>query len=387
MGRFAHSHDHALAKQIVEKLAKFPNVAEEALVTENEYAELGAFLSRDSAWFLRCSDAAQRGVSKRLLRRITAMGTLGAGPPDWFGRFGRRKLAQFQRHGCVEFGQLITRATCDRIRRALAEHPVYNAHIAGVGDGVPRFIGDPQDPAERYQFGAYAEDVIASIPEVRAIAEDDRLLRFLAAFFQSPPVLRDFHLWWSFPSSDRFGPAPHAGQQFHRDYRALQDVQFFVCLKDMPGEDGAHHYLCGTHDEGAYAALTGVADRDAIQTVFYPPGDGYGQDDVWIGRHRQQAFIPVRAGRAFAIDAMGLHRGIPPKQEPRLIMSARFSASGAEAALVEARASGRRFGLRDFAFHSYDLKVPPKGNATPKPAESSYTPSLNKPFAAAGIDN
>jgi hypothetical protein len=371
MGFFAHSRGHIRAREIIEKLAAFPNSAEETVAVENEYAELGAFLSRDAPTFLRDADAAQRRVAKRLLREITAMATVGAGSPDWFGRFSRRKVTQFEKFGCIEFGRLISRAVGDRICRALADQPVYNAHIAGVSDGIPRRIGDARDPAERYQFGSYKEDVIASIPEVRAIAEDDRLLRFLAAFFKSPPALRDFHLWWSFPSSDRFGPAPHAGQQFHRDYRALQDVQFFVCLKDMPDMDGAHHYLCGTHNERAYTDLTGVTDQDAIRTIFYPSGDGYGQDDIWVGRHRQQSMIPVRSGYAFAIDAMGLHRGIPPKREPRLMMSARFSASGAEATLVEAKASGRRFGLRDFAFHSYDLKGPQGDNDARKPAIST----------------
>ena len=125
----------------------------------------------------------------------------------------------------------------------------------------------------------------------------------------------------------------------------------------MPEDDGAHHYLCGTHDEAAFAATTGKHDPEILSLIFHPAGDGYGQDGRWIETINQQQIISMRRGHAFAIDAMGLHRGIPPQKAPRLVMSAAFSGSGAEATLVEAKQSRHRFPFREFVFRSYAAKM------------------------------
>ena len=159
-GIFLHSPDHQVALQLVRKLAKDPDEADETRIVEKHYDELGAWLSRDDYRFVRDADAAERRLAKRLLRRVTAPAVKRVPSAAWFGQFGRARLNKFREDGCVTFGRFITAEQCKRIVDALAGAPVYNAHIAGVSDGVPRRIGDANDPADRFQPGSYKEEFI-----------------------------------------------------------------------------------------------------------------------------------------------------------------------------------------------------------------------------------
>jgi hypothetical protein len=350
--RFHPSHKHVKAKQVILGLSALSEALDgdvfEAVrfrVLEHLYGEMAAFLLREDYTFVRNSTHVQRRLAKELLRLVVRQAF-----PEFFtfpdltsSQFSAARLAHFRANGIGTFGRYVGTSEYDDILQYLEEHPVYNAHIAGCSDSVPRHIGSKDDAAESYQFGAYAEPVIARLPHIEKIVLNADLLAFLKAYFGVPAVLRDLHLWWSFPLPTKFGPQPHAGQQFHRDYRAIQDIQFFVCLSEMPTVDGAHEYFMGTHDEAAFShGLEGrlssepASVQDLVQRVFYPPGDGYGQDEGWATMLAPSLLqVPMRAGHCLMIDTMGLHRGVPPRLQPRLMLSARFCSSGSEGVICE----------------------------------------------------
>ena len=286
--------------------------------------------------------AAKNAVRATVLKRFPEF----SGKPELCSnQFGESKLNEFKEKGIAAFGQYITESERADILRYLAARPVYNAHIAGCSDFNPRWIGNAEDPAEAYQFGSYAEDVIAQMPHVTKMALNPAVLNFLKGYFGVPPLLLDCHLWWAFPKPGRFGPVAYAGQGFHRDFRSLQDIQFFTCLVDMPGDDGAHEYFAGTHDDQVFvkqlprhAGLKNLSKEEALRLVFFPPGDGYGTqpgNEAWDAKWTEVLGnslirVPIRAGHCFMIDTMGLHRGVPPKLARRLIFSARYSTQGIE---------------------------------------------------------
>jgi hypothetical protein len=286
-------------------------------------------------------------------------------------QFGDSQLAEFSERGIAAFGQYLDEDELADVFRYLARHPVFNAHIAGASDLIPRRIGDPEDPAEAYQFGAYAEHIIAGMPHVTKMALNPVVLNFVSAYFGVRPLLLDVHLWWSFPAPGKFGPFAYAGQGFHRDFRSLQDIQFFVCLTDLPGDEGAHEYFAGTHDERMFArqlqrheTLKNLPKEQALRLVFFPSDDGYGERpgeeaarSKWIEMLGASLVgIPMRAGHCFMIDTMGLHRGAPPKVSRRLMFSARFSASGAEPAPSD-RTRPELAPQTGFDEHSYALSA------------------------------
>jgi hypothetical protein len=227
---FQHSPDHNLAKQIISEIASGQSTLDEDRALRENFDEITAYVTREEHSFLRGATHAERRVFKSFLRKVVtaAFPELMRDRSPRFGQFGPSQLRAFRDTGSVSFGRYIDRATCHSLREAVSSLPVFNAHIAVVSDGIPRRCEDSLDPAEKFQFGSYAEDTIATLPYIGAFVFNEKLLAFLTAYFGVPPVLRDLHLWWSFPQSTKFGPFAHAGQQFHRDFRALQDVQFFA---------------------------------------------------------------------------------------------------------------------------------------------------------------
>jgi Phytanoyl-CoA dioxygenase (PhyH) len=376
----ASSPDRPAAREIVAQLAglgdaedqeQYAAVRDAALTRDT--GEIAAFVGRDDYHFVRGASFSERAAVKDLLRNLVnrTFPDFAAQPQLQSNTFGASELEEFRAKGIAAFGQYIAASECAEILAYLSKHPVYNAHIAACSDRIPRRIGDPQDPAEAYQFGAYAEHVIAKVPHVAKLATNSALLRFLKSYFGVTSVLRDVHLWWSFPAPDRFGPQPYAGQGFHRDFRSLQDIQFFVCLTDLPDDDGAHEYFAGTHDEGVFArqmrqhpALKDLPESEVMRRVFFPPVDGYGTQpgDETFDRAWSEILgdclvrVPIRAGDCFMIDTMGLHRGVPPKRARRLMFSARFTAAGAEVALGK-QAESAPAAREELTEHAYTLSA------------------------------
>jgi hypothetical protein len=364
MPDFASSPERAKGRKMIAALAGLYEALEhdafedvQSRIQSSPDYELVSLVNRYDMDFMRNASFSERAIVKSLLRRsvIDAFPEFSPTPVLRSEFFGPAQFETFKKQGVVSIGEYINQEQRNDILRYLHDHPVYNAHIAGCGDQKPRYIDDPADPADVYQFGAYAEEAIAAMPHVARIALNPDALDLLQNYFGVPPVLLDLHLWWSFPKPGKHGPQPFAGQGFHRDFRSLQDVQFFTCLSDLQDDDGAHEYFAGTHDDRVFVEQLNRCDRlkelppsEALNRVFFPVGDGYGrypgdvdQDEDWtVTLGPTLIRIPMRAGHSFMVDTMGLHRGVPPVRQRRLVFSARFTATGGETAIAERRRSG-----------------------------------------------
>lgn len=348
--------------ELVEVLDEESFAAVRDLLLRRQFEELAAFVTRDGPHFVRNASFGERKACKALLREIISQTfpefDQGCTLTEPFGPEAQKK---FKETGVVAFPELITEQQRQDLFDYLMLNPVYNAHIAGCSDGQPRWIGDNSDPAELYQFGAYAEETIAQAPHVLDIAFNPALHNFVKSYFGLTPTLRDLHLWWSFPNPEKFGPQPFAGQQFHRDYRSLQDVQFFICLSDSEDDDGRHEYFTGTHDPvifsrqlDRFSGLNDMPADEVLQAVFFPPGDGYGRDEHWSQTLSPcLETIPIRARHGFMIDTMGLHRGVPPTRRRRMVMSVRLTGAGAGGAIYKRTHGGEPISELDYVQSDY----------------------------------
>jgi len=105
-----------------------------------------------------------------------------------------------------------------------------------------------------------------------------------------------------------------------------------VYLTDTTTETGAHSFLPGTQRVESCEPLMrrkaeelGIDYKTIRATVFEAPNDCYGNDDLYEAVFGEiKLTVEGPAGLAFLEDNSGLHKGIPPRSEPRLCFWARF---------------------------------------------------------------
>ncbi|KAF3998146.1 hypothetical protein [Glaciimonas immobilis] len=112
-------------------------------------------------------------------------------------------------------------------------------------------------------------------------------------------------LRWSFPNIETGSGL----QAFHRDYDDWRFIKVFVYLTDVDNDSGPHVFVQGTHHEHCAMRLRGYGDAKIMEA--------YGEDKI--------VSITGTAGFGFAVDTHGIHKGIVPRQRPRLLLQIQYS--------------------------------------------------------------
>ena len=110
--------------------------------------------------------------------------------------------------------------------------------------------------------------------------------------------------WWSFPSEDLAGP-----QQCHRDYESMNFVKVFVYLTDVDQENGPHEYIKGSHK------INKLYDRKRFSNETIK--ENFIQD--------KRLSILGKKGTTFIANTFGIHKGLNPQKNKRLVLVYLFS--------------------------------------------------------------
>ena len=148
------------------------------------------------------------------------------------------------------------------------------------------------------------EDVI-NCPHILELANSQFLLELAARYLGCKPTISTLTLRWSFPRRDGVENL----QRFHRDADDWRFFKVFVYLTDVDEHSGPHVCVKQTHWAKRSLRLQYYTDEEIIAT--------YGTDRLML--------FTGNAGFGFAVDTAGVHKGLAPQKQARLMLMIQYS--------------------------------------------------------------
>ncbi len=244
-------------------------------------------------------------VQKRLRKWVAA--SLAAyirwrrGPiidPDGPSAAGRYALTSLLR-----FGYAPLQALLDPHQVAAIHSYLKDKILVDRDDAANRFVIDAV-PAG-VTIADYLRSDILACPHVLELANRTDLLQLAASYIGCKPTVSALLLRWSFPGE---GPGENV-QAFHRDADDWRFVKIFVYLTDVDPGAGPHVYVRSSHHLQGKVRLKSFSD-DAVARRFGP-------DMLTV--------VTGAAGFGFAADTYGVHKGMVPRERPRLMLQIQYS--------------------------------------------------------------
>lgn len=224
--------------------------------------------------------------------------------------------------GCVSLGALLTEDQAAETRAYFQGRPAYPGHTKFNAHGAASCRWD--DPSPNVAQTSYESADIFAAPHVLDLILNPMLQAAAQSYLNVTPTLYAVNAFWSLPN--RSNPVYNT-QTGHRDLEMLRTFSVFIFLTpQMHTEDGAHVYVPGSHHpqrfkEQFIARGANPTDQD-VDAFFQVDGADWtiydGLDDSY------KAFFTGPAGTGFVTDPYGLHVGMQPISEPRLVLWLRW---------------------------------------------------------------
>ena len=136
-------------------------------------------------------------------------------------------------------------------------------------------------------------------------ANNENLINLLKSYFNCNFSLDWAWAWWSFKNHEE----NHGPQNFHRDYESLNFVKVFIYLTDVTDEKhGCHEFILGSAQKNMFYKRERFNEKD-IKSEF--------KDNI--------KKIYGHKGKTFIVDTYGIHRGLRPVTDDRLVMVLMYS--------------------------------------------------------------
>ncbi len=163
----------------------------------------------------------------------------------------------------------------------------------------------PADAPRETHVGYFSNEQVANAPHCLRLANDPQILDAVATVLGAKPTISYMAAWWSMAGRGK----PEHAEMFHRDVDDLRFVKLFVYLTDVTSTSGPHMFVRASHKSEELSERIRYAD-EAVENVFP-------KEDILT--------LTGSAGTMFLENTFGLHRGIPPSHEPRLIFQVLYS--------------------------------------------------------------
>lgn len=199
-----------------------------------------------------------------------------------------------EREGIQRLPALLTAQQVGEVRAFLADKPLadrYRRNGAFTADTIP---------AETH-IAHYSTETVLDCPHVLQAATDPAILDMVEGCLGARPVISGLRLWWSSPSQG----AEHV-ELFHRDVDDLRFVKLFIYLSDVGEGTGPHVYVPGSHCDERLTQIRRFTEEEVAE----------------IG---EPMTITGPAGTTFLANTYGIHRGLPPRDGPRLAFQALYT--------------------------------------------------------------
>ena len=208
---------------------------------------------------------------------------------------------QLKQDGFVPLPDLISIQQVSELRAYFADLPAHDPYRPELGN-----FRAPQDVPPQTHVSHYSDEAIVSAPHIFKIANDARVLSIVENFLGCKPTLAAIRVWWSTPSTSR---EPEHAENFHRDIDDLRFIKLFIYLTDVDEYSGPHIYATGSHRKNVLTSVGRFPDQEVEAAV--------GKDSI--------VQFTGPAGTCFLENTFGLHRGLPPTKQARLILQPLFA--------------------------------------------------------------
>ena len=217
------------------------------------------------------------------------------------------EISQFRKDGILIFEQLVPQETVAKIREYLKEKSVYNWVDADFGgkEKTPLKLEDVQITKQTKL--KYFDADIANCKEIVEIANSEKILALVSAYFGCKPTIATMSSWWTKAGSD--ASEKFYDDMFHRDVDDYKFVKLFVYLNDVGAESGAHCFVKGSHISKKLTERRILTDADIAQN--------FDAKDCLP--------LPAKAGTGILEDTWGIHRALPCVKGERLLLHILYS--------------------------------------------------------------
>lgn len=164
----------------------------------------------------------------------------------------------------------------------------------------------PDDAPPKTHVAQFQQADIAKMPHIMDIANNPRVIDAVTDFLGCKPTISLFLAWWSLPAHD----GAQEAENFHRDYDDFRFAKLFLYLCDVTQDNGPHVFVKGSLNSDKLFARKRYTDSEVLSS--FPNRDDH-------------LTLTGTEGTAFVESTFGLHRGVPPKSKPRLIMQVLYT--------------------------------------------------------------
>jgi len=161
------------------------------------------------------------------------------------------------------------------------------------------------------------QSTIISIPEVRELSNDHKLLSIVRDYLGAEPIQTQASSWWS-ANVNKLEQAK-AAQKFHQDRTYKKFVKLFLYLTDVTKENGCHVYVPYSMPNHFRLRKGGVQ----------PPKNRLSErvSDEYIEKNYDEiVYLTGPMGTMNLVDTQGWHKGnVPRRGQYRLLIQLEWS--------------------------------------------------------------
>ncbi len=227
----------------------------------------------------------------------------------------QNRLDEFKNNGFVVLDNILSQTVARSVREEFEKiDSCFAWHVPDVEK--PLF-----SPSTRTNegYGSFKTEEVISNETLLEVLLNEEVLDLVEGYLGAPGRLFHLNTYWSFASKND----PGVAQTFHRDQSHVKFCVLFVYLTDVDEHSGPHEYIKYTHDK---KILQSELEDDDVDAFFDLAHDGYGKDDLYNQKlSKFQEAILGPAGTCVLTDPTGLHRGIPPSRNKRLMAWGRYA--------------------------------------------------------------
>lgn len=219
--------------------------------------------------------------------------------------------------GIIALGKKLNNTQLDDIRSYLQDKSGTDGHYSHLLSGQLSSINDIRSNGSHY--ASYPRTTILNCPHLLELCNDPLVINLIGSHLGCVPTLSGINLFWTFATSE-----PGNVSVFHRDQNGFGSVSIYVFLTEVDLDSGPHQYVRGSAD---YETCRVVMNEELNKPVeldqfFSPPWASDLVDDVFGQR---VTTVTGPSGTTFLTDGYGLHRGVLPNKQDRLLFLAVYS--------------------------------------------------------------
>ncbi len=228
-----------------------------------------------------------------------------------------RRLSKLDSDGIVTLGKKLNTSQLEDVWTYLQDKSCRDGHYFHQASGELSSSDDIRSRGSHY--ASYSRETILNCPHLLELCNDPSVINLIGSYLGCVPTLSGINLFWTFATSESGNVSV-----FHRDQNGFRSVSIYAFLTEVDSDSGPHQYVTGSADYKTCRRVLneGLNKSVEVDQFFSPP---WASDLVGEIFGERVMTVIGDPGTTFLTDAYGLHRGVTPKKQDRLLFYALYS--------------------------------------------------------------